>query len=253
MIDKATEVKHKLISFAIKEDEEMDFLKAYVTIDELLQENKAIPAKLLKTFISLCHDPDKIYKDKFDKRIKDVIRKYELRFSQEPSIFLFHTETIVDSDALQPLPGFPGYKKNWKPQKMKVFYSWRDLIIKIGSEYFRQVISNSLLHEDYGSAIKFFTRKLNNYLTDTPASIRSELLLTYRQAIVAFLVTEVSGFKAAYGKSPTNRQMASGVRYYYNLEMSKKQRKRTQTEWLTNYAKDFKIFTRDVEVIVLPK
>lgn len=246
MLDKSTEVKHKVMRFAIREDEEIELLEAYLSIDELIQEDKEVPADLIKTFLSFLHDPTMLYKEKFEAKTVAAVEKYELRFSTENPAFMFDSEIEIDDpNALGPMPGERRSKKGWKPPKVKIRYSWKEMVTEISSNYLNECVTNEKLHIDTRETIMYLTRQLNDYLKKAPKEIQLSLILTYRQAITAFLCEKITGLKATAKKQPTVNDLAEGARYYFNLEMKKKQRVLTSTEILLSYGKSFKTIMRN--------
>jgi len=255
MIDKSTEVKHQVISFAIREDQEMELFDVYQEIDELVSDNKKVPADLLKRFISLLHDPSKIYESKFVEKISVVIEKYKHRFSTEDSAFMFYEESMItDPDQPDPIPDEDGSEEDSKPKKLKVVHSWEEMIKQVSNRYLTTCVSDDELRKDKGATIKYFTRQLNNYLQNLSENIQSKMLLSYRRAIVGWLCIEVRGFKICDQKTPTVKQLAAKARYEYNLEMAKKQeRTLSGIELLLKLGRNIRIINGKDFKIVVPK
>jgi hypothetical protein len=249
MFDKSVEVKHKLITFAIREDQEMEFLAVYLKIEELLDDNKKVPAAWLKRLLSLIHDPAKVSNPKFEIKVRETIDKYYERFKHENEAFLFaFQEEIQDPDWIN------DEKDDGEVPKVKAIYSWDKMISNVTFNYLQAGAKNKKLHEDLTETLRYFTRELNDYLRTVPESIKSQMKLSYRRAVVGWLCMTVRGFKIVDFKNPTIKQIAAKARYAYDLEMAKApKRKLTAVQSLLNAGKKYKFIPANGFSIAVPK
>jgi hypothetical protein len=178
MIDKkAIEKNFYHFHLCVDKQQQKEFFNVYLQIDALIDENKKVPASLLKKFGGFFQDAKKIYRPELNKtvetKIEQVLTRYRERFEKQPEfLFAFSVETKADDDWLEEPPGISNGNKNSKTRgkiktddtKYVVSYDYEKFIRKSVSEYIYSFEANNDQQNDKKRSVQFFYGSLTKYL-----------------------------------------------------------------------------------------
>jgi hypothetical protein len=207
--------KHAIFEFWVKKEDEIQVLEGFDQLTRILKKEKTVPTELVNKFLGYFINPETAFGDRIRDIARDVVKKYEERFSGDKNyMFSFKKKTDYSIGNTNSNEGLMNFSVKI-PESEVVTKTWADLIYSASVNFLFEILKDKTLHANKKQMVKFFYAEINDFFRQV--DILEHLGPRKHATICGFLTITIAKIalnsKAKSGANYRNEDLYQGVVY----------------------------------------